>query len=39
MLASPLTPEGNRSEIGTVTIVRQVDVRVGAVVEDAAIRS
>ena len=39
ILASPFTPESNRSTIGSVTVVGQVDVYVGVVDEDTVIRS
>jgi hypothetical protein len=38
VLALPFTPESNRSTIGSVTVVGQVNVYVGTVDEDAAIR-
>ena len=39
ILACPLTPENNRSTIGSVTVIGQVNVYVGFVDEDAMIRS
>ena len=39
ILASPFTPESNRSTIGSVTVVGQVDVYFGVVNEDTVIRS